>query len=516
MPDDSAPTDALKDRHELEEDSPLASVTAVQVSAHNFLVRRNAAAITENEVDMAFSPARGELYWLVCGSVITVMVVIGAIVLAVLRPVGRVDQAQIVADGSSHAIYVLVGGKLLPAWNLVSAQLVAGQPLQATTVKPSVIASYPTGPRVGINDAPQAFSVIAGSESHWAVCDTAPAASSDPSPTVTALAGRLTLGGRAGALAPDTAVLTEHAGSTYVVWGGHRSRVDLSNRALALALGIDSSAVAPVRMSKALFDAIPATEALGTPSIPQGGEPSRFALPAGAVIGSVLKVAGVAGGGDALYVVLPDGVQQVEPLAAALVMSASPRGQMDPIPVPAKDIAAIPGVSSLRMDFYPPHRLTLVDTKAYPVLCVGWSKGGTDRESVTTVISGKGLPISIADDRLVTTLVRNDRRDNSVEANQVWIEPGAPNLAVVTAMSPAATSRESMWWLSPQGVRYGISQDPDTLRALGIESPLTQAVQVPWPLLRVYGSGSELSRSAALVAADSVDAPPVLEAVPSK
>jgi type VII secretion protein EccB len=513
VPEHRKSQDSTDDRHELEEDSPLASVTATQVSAHNFLLRRNAAAITENEVDMVFSPLQRENSWLMLGAIATVLIAVAAVVLAILKPVGRVDQSQIVADGDNHALYVLVNGKLRPAWNLVSAQLIAGQPLQPATVKHSVIASYPTGSRVGIVDAPQSFNVKGGGASRWALCDTAPAASSDPSPTVTALAGRLTWGDRANELAADAAVLAEHAGSTYVVWGGRRSRVDLSNRPLALALGIDSTAVAPVRMSKALFDAIPATEPLTTPAIPQAGEPSQWPLPPGAVIGSVLQVTGLSGGADALYVVLAEGVQKVEPFAAALLMSSSSSGQIDPIPAAPKEIAAIPGVSSLRVDYYPPHRLTLVDTRAYPVLCVGWSKGATDREAVTAVISGKGLPIPLSADALVMPLVRNDRRPNSVEAHQVWIDPDAPNLAVVTGVGASSTSRESLWWLSPQGVRYGINQDPDTMRGLGLSLPPAQAVQVPWPLLRVYATGAELTRASALVAADSVTAPPVLDAL---
>ncbi len=513
MPEQRPPTDQPDDDRELEQDSPLASVTGTQVRAHNFLLRRNAAAVTENEVDMVFSPLQREMSWLVLGCIITVLISVAAVVLAIIRPVGRVDQAEIVADADNHAIYVLINGKLHPAWNLVSAQLILGQPKAAKTVKHSVIASYPTGPRVGIVDAPQTFNVQTAGSSRWALCDTAPAASSNPSPTVTALAGRLTLGDRANELGSDHAVLAEHAGSTYVVWGGRRSRVDLSNRPLALALGIYSTAVQPVRMSKALFDAMPATEALTTPAIADAGAPSRWPLPPGAVIGSVLKVSGLSSDGDGLYVVLSDGVQRVEPFVASLLMSSSAHGQVDPIAVSPKVIAEIPGVSSLRVDYYPPRRLTLVDTRAYPVLCVGWSKGSTDREAVTAVISGKGLPIPVSDDSSLITLVRNDRRPNSVEANQVWIEPGAPNLAVVTGLGKRATTRESLWWLSPQGVRYGISQDPETLRALGLGSPPAEAVQVPWPLLAAYAAGAELSRQAALVSADTVAEPAVVDAV---
>ncbi|MFA4085228.1 type VII secretion protein EccB [Mycobacteroides salmoniphilum] len=496
--------------------SPLAAVTGEQVRAHSFLQRRNEAAIVENEVDMRDDAGQRETGFLLLSVFIGALLCVAFMVLAFLKPYGRVDQSPIVADGDHEAIYVFTAdGKLHPAANLVSAQLVAGQPVKPAKVKAAVIAQYPPGPKVGIVDAPGALNIISGTESRWALCDTAPAASSDPTPTVTGLSGRLTLGGRADVLRTDTAVLAEHAGSNYVIWGGHRSRIDLKNRPLALALGIDSSAVPPVRMSKALFDAVPATESLETPQIPQAGEPARWPTGPGAVIGSILKVTGLGGSGDELYVLLADGIQKVEPFVAALLMSASPNGQVAPIAVSPKVRADVPPVSSLRVDYYPPRRLTLIDTRAYPVVCVAWSKGATDREAVVQLISGKGLPIPISEDSHLAKLVRNDRRPNSVEFNQTRIDPSAPNLVVTTSAAPGATSRETLWWIAPNGMRYGIEQDPDTLNGLGIKAA-DQAVQAPWAMIQGFGPGPGLSRQAALVAFDSISAPPVLEPVKPK
>ncbi|WP_421843101.1 type VII secretion protein EccB [Mycobacterium sp.] len=489
--------------------SPLAPVTAAQVSAHNFLRRRNAAAITENDVGMVSETGRRETGFLVLAAVLVTVVCVAAVVLAQIRPIGRVDQSKIVADGDNHAVYVLVDGALRPAWNLVSAQLIVGQPLRPATVRPSVLAKYPSGPRVGIVDAPQAMLVHSGSTSRWALCDTAPAARSDREPTVTALAGRLTLGDRARPLGPNNAVLAEHAGATYVVWGAHRSRIDLSNRSLTLALGIDSTASAPVRLSRALFEAIPATEALEIPQIPRAGSASRWDVGADVMVGTVLNVAGRGGAPDQLYVLLPDGVQRVAPFVAALIMSSSADGQIAPLPVAPKVVASIPLVSSLPVDYYPQRRLNIVDNRESRVLCVAWSKARGDRESVTTVLSGSGLPLSPSAESKVSALVRNDRRPTSVEADRVWIASDAANLAAVTSAAPGATSRESLWWISPQGVRYGISRDDETLRGLGLD-PAVQAVQAPWPLVRVYARGAELSRAAALVTADTVGVPSVV------
>lgn len=500
-----------------EDRSPLAAVTGEQVRAHSFLQRRNEAAIVENEVDMRDDAGQRENGFLMLSWFVAALLGVAFLVLAYLQPYGRVDQSPIVADGDHGAIYVFTAdGKLHPAANLVSAQLIAGQPVKAAKVKASVINQYPPGPKVGIIDAPDALNIISGTESRWALCDTSPAASSDPTPTVTALSGRLTLGERADVLRTDTAVLAEHAGSNYVIWGGHRSRIDLKNRPLALALGIDSSAVPPVRMSKALFDAVPATESLETPQIPQAGDSARWPTGPGAVIGSVLKVVGLGGASDELYVLLADGVQRVEPFVAALLMSSSPTGQVAPIAVSPKVIATVPTVNSLRVDYYPPRRLTLIDTRALPVVCVAWSKGITDREAVVQLISGKGLPIPISEDSHLAKLIRNDRRPNSVEANQTRVDPDAPNLVVTTSAAPGATSRESLWWIAPNGMRYGIDQDDDTLSGLGLKRPVPQAVQAPSVMIQAFGTGPALSRQAALVAFDSVSAPPVLEPVKPK
>jgi hypothetical protein len=74
----------------------------------------------------------------------------------------------------------------------------------------------------------------------------------------------------------------------------------------------------------------------------------------------------------------------------------------------------------------------------------------------------------------------------------------------VTSTSGVITAytRESLFWVSDNGVRFGIDADESTLRALGLD-PAT-AVQAPWPLLRTFAAGPPLSRQAALLARDTV------------
>jgi len=170
----------------------------------------------------------------------------------------------------------------------------------------------------------------------------------------------------------------------------------------------------------------------------------------------------------------------------------------------------VPVVESLPVDYYPTTRLDLVDTKSNPVTCLSWSKGSTDRSATSVVLSGKGLPIPIGSDDRLLRLVKNDRSPASVEADQVYMSQGATNLVMTTGAAADATSRESMWWIGDQGVRYGISLDDETLRALGISPPMAR--QAPWPLIRVFAPGPALSRTDAMTQHDTLAGP--MEAAP--
>jgi type VII secretion protein EccB len=341
--------------------------------------------------------------------------------------------------------------------------------------------------------------------SQWAICDTASPGKVSAPPVVTAIGGSLSVGERAQQLAPPRAVLVTHNNATYVIWDGRRSQIDLANKAVALALGVDSAAPQPISISNALFDALPATEPLTTPVVPNAGAPGGWNLAPGAVVGSVLSVRDLQTGGDNFYVLLSDGVQRISPFVASLLRSANSYGNPLPLVVAPDKLTSVPVVGSLPVGYYPATRLTFVDPAVNPVTCVAWSKGSTDRSSVTTVLSGKGLPIPIGADSRVLQLVKDVRGPASVEADQVYMAPGATNLVMTTSAAPEATSRESLWWISDQGVRYGISLDDESLRSLGITPGLAR--QAPWPLIRVFAAGPALTRKDALTQHDTVSAP---------
>lgn len=479
---------------------PLSLSNRDQNSGHLFYNRRLRAATTRFTVRMKHDD-RKQTAALVLSILLVAIAAGWMMLLNVLKPTGAVGQSAIIGDRDSGAIYARIDGRLYPALNLTSARLATGTANPPTWVKRSEIAKYPTGPLIGIPGAPAAMPVNRGAISAWAVCDTAGRPRSGEKPVVTSIAGTLDGGGRAAPLADDAGVLVTFEGNTYVIWGGKRSQIDPASRAITLSLGLDPGVTSPVEISRALYDGLPATEPLRVPDVPQAGAPSTWV--SGSQVGAVLQ-AQTAGGGKQFYVLLPDGMQKITSFVADLLRSANSYGSTAPRVVTPDVLVNIPQVNSLAVDYYPTKRLNFVDTAANPTTCVGWEKGSTDPQARVVIYNGRGLPVySYLDDRIVH-LVRDDRDPGSVVANQVLVLPGAANFVTSTSGVITSDSRESLFWVSDNGVRFGIAANDDTLRALGLDAG--SAVQAPWPLLRTFAAGPALSREAALVARDTVPA----------
>jgi type VII secretion protein EccB len=299
---------------------------------------------------------------------------------------------------------------------------------------------------------------------------------------------------------PSQAVLVTHKGATYVIWGGQHSQIDPTDRSVTFNLGLDPGVTYPIEISNALFDAMPATEPLVVPAIPELGTPSRW-LP-GSTVGSVLQTQDANGAVTGFYVLLPDGVQKITSFVADLIRTALAQGSATPTLVSPDKLIHIPAVEVLDVGYYPSGKLNFVDTAANPATCVAWQKESTDPQATITVFSGRGLPVPIGMDPRLVRLVRDDRNPDSVEADQALVLPGAANFVATTSGVATSSSRESLYWLSPQGVRFGVQWEQRTLEALGLNPG--SAVQAPWPIVRTFAAGPAISRDAALLARDTI------------
>ena len=470
-----------------------------QNSGHLFYNRRLKAAITRFSVRMKHDDRKQQAA--VALSLVFVLIGIGWMALLhVMKPAGLVGQSAIIGNRDTGAIYAKIDGRLYPALNLTSARLAVGSAAAPTWVKASEIAKYPTGPMIGIPGVPDSLTVTPNSTSAWSVCDTAPARGSGAPPVVTSIAGELTTAGRAAPMDPSQAVLVTHKGATYVIWGGQHSQIDPTDRSVTFNLGLDPGVTYPIEISNALFDAMPATEPLVVPAIPQLGTPSTWL--AGSTVGSVLQTQDANGAVTGFYVLLPNGLQKITSFVADLIRTALAQGSATPTLVSPDKLIHIPVVEMLDVGYYPSGKLNFVDTAADPVICVAWQKESTDPQATITVFSGRGLPVPIGMDPRLVRLVRDDRNPGSVEADQALVLPGAANFVATTSGVATSNSRESLYWLSPQGVRFGVQWEQKTLDALGLNPG--GAVQAPWPIVRTFAAGPAISRDAALLARDTI------------
>jgi type VII secretion protein EccB len=470
-----------------------------QNSGHLFYNRRLRAAITRFSVRMKHDDRKQQAA--VALSVVFVLIGVGWMALLhIWKPAGLVGQSAIIGNRDTGAIYAKINGRLYPALNLTSARLAVGSAAAPAWVKASEIAKYPTGPMIGIPGVPDSLTVTASTVSAWSVCDTAAARRTQAAPVVTSIAGALSSFGRAAPLGPRQAVLATHQGATYVIWGGQRSRIDPTDRSVTFNLGLDPGVTYPIEISNALYDAMPSTEPLVVPAIPDAGTPSQW-LP-GSTVGSVLETRDATGAVTGFYVLLPGGVQKITSFVADLLRTANSQGAATPALVTPDKLIHIPVVDVLDVDYYPSGKFDFVDTSANPVTCVAWQKQSSDPQATLTIFSGRGLPVPISMDSHLVHLVRDDRNPNSVEADQTLLLPGAANFVATTSGVVTSDSRESLYWLSPQGVRYGIQSDQRTLQALGLDP--RAAVQAPWPVVRTFAPGPAISRDSALLARDTI------------
>jgi ESX secretion system ATPase EccB len=470
-----------------------------QNSGHLFYNRRLKAAITRFSVRMKHDDRKQQAA--VALSIVFVLIGVGWMALLhVMKPAGLVGQSSIIGNRDTGAVYAKVDGRLYPALNLTSARLAIGNAAPVAWVKAAEIGKYPTGPMIGIPGVPDSLTVTASAVSAWSVCDTAPTRRSGVAPLVTSIAGELSTVGRAAPMGPAQAILATHKDATYVIWDGQRSRINPTDRSVTFNLGLDPGVTYPIEISNALFDAMPSTEPLVVPAIPESGTPSKW-LP-GSMVGSVLETRDANGAVTGFYALLPDGVQKITSFVADLLRTADAHGSATPTLVSPDKLVHIPVVDVLDVGYYPAGKLNFVDTAANPVACVAWQKQSTDPQATISVFNGRGLPVPIGMDARLVRLVRDDRHPDSVEADQALVLPGAANFVATTSGVATSESRENLYWISPQGVRYGIEWDDRTLQALGLDP--RGAAQAPWPIVRTLAAGPAISRDSALLARDTI------------
>lgn len=488
-------------------------VTRHQVTGWRFVMRRIASGIALHDTRMLVEPLRTQSRAVLMGVLLLVTGLLGCFVFSLIRPNGQVGNNVVLADRSTAALYVRVGDELHPVLNLTSARLIAGQPVNPTTVKSAELDRFARGNLIGIPGAPERMVQSSSHDADWTVCD---AVSGQPghgahSTGVTVIAGQpFSDGSRAAAIRSSQVILVDSASSggngSWLLWDGKRSRIDLADHAVTNALGLGTDVPAPRPIASGLFNAIPEAPALAAPPIPNAGAPAGFAVPA-PIGGVVVAYAVDRTSSDTMtyYAVLPDGLQPISPVLASILRNTNSYGLQQPPRLGADEIAKLPVSRLLDTGRYPAQPVTLVNPASSPITCAFWSKPAGAATSSLSLLSGSALPVH--EGLRPVELVGGGAK--------VALAPGTGYFTQTVGGGAAAPATGSLFWVSDTGVRYGIDNEADgrsggasgsqgrgkAVEALGLQSP---PIGIPWSILSLFAAGPTLSRADALLAHDGL------------
>ncbi|MEU7632232.1 type VII secretion protein EccB [Nocardia sp. NPDC049220] len=498
-------------------------VTKHQISGWRFLLRRIEHALVRRDASMIDDPQRGRSTALSIGIALACVIIAGAAVLAFFKPAKKVADSKIVAEKDSGALFVRLNNRLFPALNLTSARLIVGSPDNPVQVSRDELSKYPRGPWVGIPGAPGSIVDTGDTDSSWTVCDTARTGAAAPVnpatglPTVsrsavrtTAIGGPLTLDGDANRqLGDGEARLLRDDTTTWLVYGDSEKRIvraaiDLSNTAVAMALGIDSTAPV-IAASKGLVNAIPEAPPLRVPEVPGAGDMMTLSSGFTSPVGSVLTVS-TPDQTASYYLVSQTGLIRVTAVLAAMIRNADSHGAVSTRTVGPDVIAANlrpgswPGTAT-----YPTRPIRLVDPERSGVTCYHWSRSGADPNAATELLVGRQLPLTKEEQGQAVDLV-SAPTSRGTTADGAYLPRDTGSFVQVTGIEPGSPLRESLYWVSDSGVRYGIVVDPKhdggdpTLTALGMRAP----VPAPWSIVSLFAVGPALSQKDARIQHDGI------------
>lgn len=464
---------------------PYQPTTRLQVSGYRFMRRRMECALLGRDLRAVNEPMRGPAQSLLAGLALAVISLAGCVVLALVHPQPGMATAPILMEKQSGALYVRLGETLHPVLNLASARLIAKtnadpQPTAASALDRGRSGRGRRGPLLGIPGAPQFLGTPLGEdELRWTVCD------SRDGTTVVVGRGE---GPQSHILARDQTLLVRPSsgGSTYLLYDGRRSVVDLADAAVERALGPEGQV--PRTVSPLLLNVIPEAPPLTAPRIPDLGSRSSTSLP-GFPVGSVLRVTRT--GGDEYYVVLTEGVQRVGQLAADLVRFTNSQGTRTVMSVAPDVIRNAPAATRLPVSGFPDQAKTppLTDDGT---LCASWTYAASGKVDIAFSVGELPLP----DGEGSVSLAQADGKGPAVDA--VYLPPGRSAYVRATGLSGGNVRAGTRYFVSDTGVRYAVHDD-DAAHDLGMPDAMIAA---PWPVLAKLPAGPELSRANASVVQD--------------
>lgn len=475
---------------------PWGFVTRHQISGWRFLLRRISNGVALRDTRMLTDPLRRQGRALSVGALIGAVVLAGAFILSILKPTGMGGAHPILAERSSNALYVLVNDELHPVFNLASARLIVGKPDDPVVVKSKEIDKFPLGSTLGIPDAPARMVQSGARDARWMVCDSAGGADAG---TTVIFGDPIGGNGHAAPLAGGSAELATSDGgkTTWLIWGGKRSLIDLNNAAVTAAVGINADTAPPRHINRSLLNMIPEAAPMVVPFVGNAGDPPRFVWP---VPGKQAPpVAAVVvdreDNQSRYYVVSAEGLQAISPVVAAILRANDAYNLVEPPALTPDQVAKAPKAAVISVDDYPASPLQISDPATDPITCGQWVKLSDAPTSKLGLLVGASLPVASDAKPLALTAATPGA------ASRVQLPRGSGYFVQTVGQEPKSQTKESAFWVSDLGLRYGLEQAPNEKTSPAEILGMTHdALPIPWSVLSLFSAGPTLSKADALVA----------------
>jgi type VII secretion protein EccB len=178
-------------------------------------------------------------------------------------------------------------------------------------------------------------------------------------------------------------------------------------------------------------------------------------------------------------------VARINGTTAAALRATNSFGLVTPPSVEASTVARI--AEQVFASPLPDEPLEILLREDAPTLCWAWQREPGDQAPKTTVITGRHLPIAPS--------AMNTGIDQIGGDATVYIDGGK----YIRLQSPDPRYGESLYYIDPQGVRYGLP-DEQTGNTIGLNAPVT----APWQVVSLLVDGPVLSKQAALIEHDTL------------
>lgn len=458
--------------------------------AHRLMTQRVGLALLQGEPDVAESPMRRLSVGAFAGVMVGLLIIAVFGIWGLLSPGGAKgldEPGKLIIEKETGTKYIYDANtkKMFPVANYASALLAldSDSEPERRTVSRKSLSGFERGAMIGIPGAPDSLpgkdQLIRGP---WSVCTRQASSATGVPRQISALAAGRNVGGRR--LNDTEAVVVQSGGAPWVVWKDHRMQMTIpANQVTSLTGGPGA-----VEVPATWLNAIPAAGNFGSPNVPDRGKSVPGPRGGTSRVGQVFKAETGAGGQALWYVMLPDGLSQINETQAQLLLrdvktaAAYPGEQARPLPTDVPSAQQLASKTRLLDNNLPPTLPKFVSWDTSTPLCSVFPVGSATAQ----LTMGGSLPAPSAG------VLGSGTAGSSGTIDQMVLPPGgAALMSLVPAGGDSAQGggSGSLSLVNDQGIRFALPS-ADVAKKLGYEAK--KAAPVPSSVIHLIPQGPAL------------------------